>query len=126
MFNYIIAVGTNINAEYNLQQAWLLIKKRLDKNSQMAPLLATKARGDSSQPDYINTAFTLHSELSVPALKQELLAIEQKLKRVRTSNKNAARTIDLDICCCDGKIVDDDYYQYDFVQKSADYFLDNT
>ena len=99
------------------------MKNYLDPQTKIAPLLSTKAEGDSSQPDYINTAFCFNSPLELSALKQQLLEIEQQLKRIRSSNKNAARTIDLDICCCDGHILDDDYYQYDFVKKSADYFL---
>jgi 2-amino-4-hydroxy-6-hydroxymethyldihydropteridine diphosphokinase len=126
MFKYIVAVGSNIDAHHHVQQAWLLTKKYLDEHTQIAPLLTTKAQGDCSQPDYINTAFCFKSNLDLSELKQQLLDIEQQLKRVRSANKNAARTIDLDICCCDSEIIDDDYYHYDFVKKSADYFLETS
>ena len=126
MFRYIIAVGSNIEPQLNVQQAWLLVRTHLDDQTKIAPLLSTKAQGDSSQPDYINTAFCFNSTLDKESLKQQLRSIEQQLHRVRSSNKNAARTIDLDICCCDGKILDDDYHKYDFVKTSVDFFLDSS
>lgn len=122
MPEYIIAVGSNIDPVNNVEQAFDLVRQRLDQNTIMAPLLQTKSRGNPDQPDYLNTAFYCHSALSPVALKQQLQAIEVDLKRVRTENKNLARTIDLDICVCNGRILDDDYHHYDFVKQSVDFF----
>ena len=121
MPEYIIAVGSNIDPEMNLLAAFAIIKK-IDKNAQSAPLLKTKAQGFENQDDFINSAFLLNSSLDPMAFKQALLQIEQDLKRVRTSNKNGPRTIDLDISVIDGKIVDPDYQKYDFVKHSVDFF----
>ena len=122
MFDYIIAVGSNIEPEKNIQRAFDLLKQRVDPQVQIAPLLPTRAEGDPTQPDYLNTAFQLRSQQPPTALKQALRVIEAQLQRVRTGNKNAARTIDLDISVCDGNIIDDDYYGYDFVKRSVDFF----
>ncbi|MCJ8296141.1 MAG: 2-amino-4-hydroxy-6-hydroxymethyldihydropteridine diphosphokinase [Colwellia sp.] len=116
---YIVAVGSNIEAEKHIQQAFELLKK-MDSQVNIATLLHTKAVGFTEQADFINTAFSFDYVLNATDLKAELKNIETQLGRVRTSNKNGPRTIDLDIVKVDQNIVDEDYHQYDFVKKSVD------
>ena len=123
MPRYIVGVGSNIQPEQNIVRALQVMRNQIDPDTLQAPLLFTKAEGDTSQPDYINTAFQFTCALSASELKQQLLQIEAMLLRVRSSNKNAARTIDLDICCIDDEIIDNDYYKYSFVKDSVDYFI---
>ncbi len=49
-----------------------------------------------SQPNYLNAAIAIVTTREPDALMKELLAIEASMGRVRTE-KNAARTIDLDV-----------------------------
>jgi 2-amino-4-hydroxy-6-hydroxymethyldihydropteridine diphosphokinase len=119
MPKYIIAVGSNIEPTQHIKHAFTYIKK-IDINASIAKLLYTKAVGYTDQADFINTAFSLNSALTASELKQQLLIIEERLNRVRTSNKNGPRTIDLDIVKIDQNIVDDDYYHYDFVKTCVD------
>lgn len=121
---YIVAVGSNINAEKNIQQAFQRLKK-IDSQLQIARLLRTKPVGFTQQADFINTAFSFHSELDETNLKAHLKNIEAQLGRVRTNNKNGPRTIDLDIVKINHDIVDDDYHRYDFVKKSVDELVNN-
>jgi len=116
---YIVAVGSNIDAEKHIQQAFEEIKG-IDSQVSIATLLRTKAVGFTEQADFINTAFSFHCELNAANLKSLLKDIEAQLGRIRTSNKNGPRSIDLDIVKIDKVIVDDDYHQYDFVKKSVD------
>ena len=120
---YIVGVGSNIDAKKYIQQAFEQLKK-IDSQIQMASLLSTKAVGFTEQADFINTAFSFDCALSPTELKVHLKAIEAQLGRVRTKNKNGPRTIDLDIVKIDRDIVDDDYYQYDFVKSSVDELVD--
>ena len=120
---YIVAVGSNIQADTHIQQAFEQLEK-IDPQVKMATLLHTKAVGFTEQADFINTAFSFHCALNATDLKVHLKAIEAQLGRVRTSNKNGPRTIDLDIVKIDKVIVDDDYHQYDFVKKSVDELVD--
>ncbi len=54
--------------------------------------------GFASQPRYLNAAVLLETGLSAHELKETAIAsIETALGRVRTANKNAPRTIDIDI-----------------------------
>ena len=116
---YIVAVGSNIEAEKHIKQAFEQLEK-MDSRVNIATLLHTKAVGFTEQADFINTAFSFDCPLNANDLKVELKNIETQLGRVRTSNKNGPRTIDLDIVKVDHKIVDEDYHQYDFVKKSVD------
>jgi 2-amino-4-hydroxy-6-hydroxymethyldihydropteridine diphosphokinase len=116
---YIVAVGSNIDAETHIQQAFEKIKE-IDSQVSIATLLRTKAVGFTEQADFINTAFSFHCALNSANLKSHLMDIEAQLGRIRTSNKNGPRSIDLDIVKIDKVIVDDDYHQYDFVKKSVD------
>lgn len=122
---YVIAVGSNIEAEKNINQAFISLKA-LDKNACMANLLRTKPVGFLAQADFINTAFSLTTALEQDALNLYLKNIEVQLERVRTDNKNGPRTIDLDIVQVNQNIVDDDYYKYDFVKQSVDGLTVNT
>jgi 2-amino-4-hydroxy-6-hydroxymethyldihydropteridine diphosphokinase len=116
---YIVAVGSNIDAETHIKQAFEQLKK-IDAQVNSATLLRTKPVGFTEQADFINTAFSFTCTLNATDLKAYLKNIETQLGRVRTSNKNGPRTIDLDIVKIDNDIVDGDYHQYDFVKKSVD------
>ncbi|KGJ88632.1 2-amino-4-hydroxy-6-hydroxymethyldihydropteridine diphosphokinase [Colwellia psychrerythraea] len=119
---YIIAVGSNIDAQANVEQAFELIKK-IDSKASMATLLSTKPVGFTQQADFINTAFSFDCALNATDLKAKLTSIETQMGRIRTSNKNGPRPIDLDIVIVNSNIIDDDYYQYDFVKRSVDELL---
>ncbi|WP_019028171.1 2-amino-4-hydroxy-6-hydroxymethyldihydropteridine diphosphokinase [Colwellia piezophila] len=116
---YIIAVGSNIEAEKHIQQAFEQLQQ-VDPQTNIATLLCTKPVGFTEQADFINTAFSFNCNLNAADLKTYLKNIETKLGRVRTDNKNGPRTIDLDIVKINQNIVDDDYYRYDFVKNSVD------
>ena len=55
------------------------------------------AIGGRPQPDYLNAAVLLEVDSPPDALRAELRSIEAELGRVRTSDKYAPRTIDLDL-----------------------------
>jgi 2-amino-4-hydroxy-6-hydroxymethyldihydropteridine diphosphokinase len=100
-----LLIGSNIDPEVNVRRALLAlchygILRRVSRAWQ------TPAYG-SDGPDFINLAVELITPLDLESLKQNALAgIEQKLDRRRTADKNAPRTIDLDIILFDGRILD--------------------
>jgi 2-amino-4-hydroxy-6-hydroxymethyldihydropteridine diphosphokinase len=67
-------------------------------------------------PHYLNAAALVQTQLTAGLLKSIILRrIEVQLGRIRTSNKNAPRTIDLDILVYDGQLMDAKIWTYAFV-----------
>jgi 2-amino-4-hydroxy-6-hydroxymethyldihydropteridine diphosphokinase len=92
-----IALGSNIESEHNMREAL----RRLSRRSALiavSPVYETAPVGEIDQPNFLNAAALIETPLTATALKHQVLhAIEQELGRVRTADKNAPRTIDLDI-----------------------------
>ncbi len=60
--------------------------------------------GGPPQPDFYNAAIAIHSSLPLGELMRQLLAIEARFGRVR-GERNAPRTLDLDILWVEGERV---------------------
>jgi len=92
-----LSLGSNIEPEHNLMQA----VARLAQHGRVAAASAvwqTEPVGLSDQPDFLNAAVLLETTLTAHELRAGPIAqIERELDRVRTENKNSARTIDIDI-----------------------------
>ncbi len=92
-----ISLGSNIDSERNLQEA----VRRLASHCTLvavSPVYETSPVGKTDQPNFLNAATLIETDLTAAELKTEVLqGIEQDLGRVRTEDKNAPRTIDLDI-----------------------------
>jgi 2-amino-4-hydroxy-6-hydroxymethyldihydropteridine diphosphokinase len=93
----LISLGSNIDPERNLPDA----VRRLARHCRLlaaSPVYETEPVGRTDQPNFLNAAVLVETYRTPADLKKEvLLAIEQELGRVRTADKNAPRTIDLDI-----------------------------
>jgi 2-amino-4-hydroxy-6-hydroxymethyldihydropteridine diphosphokinase len=59
------------------------------------------AAGPAGQPDFVNAAVLLETDLPPEALRAQLRQIEAKLGRVRVADKYAPRPIDLDMVLYD-------------------------
>jgi len=103
-----IAMGSNIDAADNLREATRLLAEQcalLD----VSPVYETVPVGKLDQPNFLNAAALIETELSAAELKHEvLLGIECQLGRVRVADKNAPRTIDLDIALFNTEVLDVD------------------
>ncbi len=92
-----LSLGSNIAPERNLPAA-------VRKLTQFGRILAVSSvwesppEGFADQPDYLNAAVLLETPLSARKLRETAIAaVETALGRVRMDNKNAPRTIDIDI-----------------------------
>lgn len=92
----LVSLGSNINPEHNLKAAVQRLASRFRLRA-VSPVYETTPVGKTDQPDFMNAAALVETDLDAAELKQALQAIEQELGRVRTDDKNAPRTIDLDI-----------------------------
>ena len=101
-----LELGSNIDPKLNLPLA-IGILRRLVSVERISSIWETPAVG-STGPNFLNLAVQIRSSLPPDALKLLILRkIEAHLGRERTSDKNAPRTIDIDIVIVDGKVVDD-------------------
>ena len=70
----------------------------------------------SSDPDFLNAAAKFASHLSAEELKNEVeQPIEKELGRVRSADRFAPRTIDLDIVIFDDKELDPDIWNFAYL-----------
>ncbi len=104
----IISIGSNIDKEINLPLAVQLLAEQCDLISASA-VYETIPVGLIDQANFFNAAVLVETPLDAVQFKEQVLVpIEQKLNRVRTNDKNAPRTIDLDISLFNDEIKDID------------------
>jgi len=84
----IICMGSNINPTENKEKT-LTALARLGDINQQTDFIFTKALKYEDQPDFLNGAIILHTQLSYEKLTHQLKKIEKNLGRIRTENKNA-------------------------------------
>ena len=92
-----IAIGSNIDPEQNLPAAVARLSE-FGEVVAVSIVYQTPAIGPSPAPDYLNAAALVRTELEPLPLRERLRRIEADLGRVRTSDRYAPRTIDLDLC----------------------------
>lgn len=112
----IISVGSNIEAEKNIQKARQYLMGQFEVMNE-SEFIETEPIGNLSQPHFINGTFLIRTDLSQQGLKIQLQAIETKLGRDRCNGPDAARTIDLDIIVWNDDIIDDDVYKRDYLRE---------
>ena len=119
----ILSVGSNIDPLENIGAAAEMLSET-DCLISVSRFLKTSPEGYPHQPDFLNGAFYIKTELDQFSLKNKLKDIEAKLGRIRTSNKDGPRAIDLDIVVFNGVVTDPDYDRYTFVKNSVDEIFD--
>ena len=92
-----VALGSNIDSEHHMPEA----VRRLSLHCRLVAVSSvyeTMPVGNTEHPNFLNAAALIETDLTATELKVRVLqVIEQELRRVRTEDKNAPRTIDLDI-----------------------------
>ncbi len=83
----------------------LLNAVRATRVVQMALITETEPVGGPPQDPYLNTAVELDTSLSPYDLLAALQAIEQRVGRVRPTERNTPRPIDLDILLYDEQVI---------------------
>jgi len=100
-----IALGSNLGDRLgNLQQALALLEQAGVKVRQVSHFFETKPYGVTDQPDFINGAARVETELEPEKLLQVLLGIERQMGRVRQRHWGE-RNIDLDLLLYDDVIL---------------------
>lgn len=101
-----LSLGSNIEPQYNLPRAvgylsqFGLVRKA-------STVWETLPVGPTGQPIYLNAAVLLQTSLSAKCLRLEVIArVEVAMGRIRTGDRYAPRTIDIDIMLFDRAILD--------------------
>ena len=80
----------------NLINAHKHIEQQIGNIELKSSIYETAAWGQTNQPDFLNQALLVHTQLEAAELMSKLLSIENLMGRIRTI-KLGPRTIDLDI-----------------------------
>jgi 2-amino-4-hydroxy-6-hydroxymethyldihydropteridine diphosphokinase len=108
-----LLLGSNIRPEHYIPQAVELLQRHLQV-LQASSVWETSAVG-SDGPNFLNAALLVLSPFGLDALKERILhPIEARLGRVRTGDKNAARTMDIDVIIFDGLLLETTLSNYAF------------
>lgn len=114
-------LGSNINAEKHIPQGLHRLKTHFDLKK-YSPMFQTASTVNQKFCFY-NLAAIIHCHDTKEALFETLRKIEKDCGRVRVEDKNADRTLDIDIVIyqdsetCDQYPVDSDLFQRHFMAK---------
>lgn len=98
-----ISVGSNIEPEKNMAKAVLALADRVVLNA-VSTVYLNEAVERVGDPLFYNCVVEVETSLPPEVLKRDVLeAIESDLGRVRNEDKNAPRTIDLDVIVYEGE-----------------------
>lgn len=95
----IISVGSNIEKERHFPEAIRLLRghRNIEVKDVSRTYESEAVGGPTDAPPFFNAVVVARTDLGPEELRNELRKIERVLGRVRTSDKNAPRTIDLDV-----------------------------
>jgi 2-amino-4-hydroxy-6-hydroxymethyldihydropteridine diphosphokinase len=120
--NAILLLGSNIKPIENLKKAVHLINDAVVIKSR-SRVWESEAIG-SSGPNFLNMAVEIETDRSADDLKSEVInEIESRLGRVRTGDKYAPRTMDIDLIIYDGEILDETIWSMAFVAQPVSEIL---
>lgn len=110
----ILLLGSNICPEENLPLSIALLQEYCCVQS-VSVFWETQAVGTPG-PNFLNAAALIETEQDQEPFKWQVLrCIEDMMGRVRTQDKNAPRTIDIDIVTWDQQVVDPHLWTHDYI-----------
>jgi len=102
-------LGSNIEPESHLQKAIELLRT-YGIVIAISTVWESHAVGESG-PNFLNVCVLFKTKTTVKLLKSSVIRpIEAQLGRVRSTDKNAPRTIDIDIVIFDGQLLRPEYW----------------
>lgn len=118
----LISLGSNIDPDHYFDQALTILSHECELLAH-SEAIRTAPVGYQQQPDFLNAALLVSTSLEREAFRAYLKEVENRLGRVRGAIKSGPRTMDLDMVAWDGEVVDEGYYQYDYVRTPVDEVL---
>jgi len=118
MNQVIIGLGSNIEPDQNIQQVREILAQKYHVVAESC-FKVTKPVGKVEQADFINGSILIETKLAIGRLKTELDKIEKTMGRNRPHDHHGPRTIDLDIVVWNGNIIDQDFYDQNYLKQSV-------
>ncbi|GAO30276.1 2-amino-4-hydroxy-6-hydroxymethyldihydropteridine diphosphokinase [Geofilum rubicundum] len=115
----VIGLGSNLDAVVNMGRALYLLGLRVTVRT-VSSFESTPPIGITDQPDFLNGAVLIETSMTREQLASELKLVEDEMGRDRSLPKYGPRVIDLDIIVWNGEVVDDDFYERDFLRRSVE------
>ena len=112
----IIALGSNINADFNIRKAFSILEQHFRVISKAGPIV-TSPVGIFDQPDFLNAVVLVETTKEQPEIILLLKEIENQMGRDRSRPKFGPREIDLDLLIWNNQVMDKDYYDREFLRK---------
>ncbi|MFQ5464435.1 MAG: 2-amino-4-hydroxy-6-hydroxymethyldihydropteridine diphosphokinase [Thermodesulfobacteriota bacterium] len=112
----VVSVGSNVEPFKHVEEARRLLAREQTLVAESS-FEMTRPEGRTSQPDFLNGAFLVDTDLGAGDLAAYLKGVEARLGRKRGSGKDGPRTIDLDLIVFNGRVVSGDYHRYGFVRR---------
>jgi 2-amino-4-hydroxy-6-hydroxymethyldihydropteridine diphosphokinase len=107
-------IGSNIEPEYHLQEAIRLLNEQGQVEA-ISNAWQSHAFG-SNGPDFLNACVLFLTHMTPDRLKERVIRpIEAQLGRVRSANKFAPRTIDIDIILFDDEPFGEEFWSNAFI-----------
>ena len=102
-----LAVGSNIDPERHIRDALTHVKS-LARVTGVSMFYRTHPLGPPGQPPFLNGVWRIETSTPAHKLKFDCLrSVEMELGRVRTADKYAPRTIDLDLILYGQAVIDE-------------------
>ena len=109
-----LSLGSNIGADVNLPKAIQRLRE-IGKVEEISSVWETESVGFDG-PNFLNACAVLLTPFAPVEFKEKIIRpIEAELGRVRSAEKNAPRTIDIDIVLCDDDPLNTEFWEYAFV-----------
>ncbi|MFW5839587.1 MAG: 2-amino-4-hydroxy-6-hydroxymethyldihydropteridine diphosphokinase [Planctomycetota bacterium] len=114
----VVGIGSNMQPRTFIAAALDAMERRFGP-LRVSRFVQTEPIGRPGQSRYLNGAALLETGLAADELAEALGRIEDDLGRVRTADRFAPRTIDLDLVVYDGEILDNDLQARDFLARAV-------
>lgn len=118
MNRVIVGLGSNIEPEINIPKVYKILAQHYRVIAE-STFTTTKSIGAIQQADFVNGTVFLETKLTCGQFKEALKEIESGLGRNKDHDQCAPRTIDLDIVVWNENIVDQDFYDRDYLKRSV-------
>lgn len=114
----VLCLGSNIDPVVNMQRAVALLRNHIYVAA-LSTCVEAEAIGTVG-PNFLNMAAMIETDLDAEAVKSQVIgAIEQALGRVRTADKYAPRTIDIDVIIFDGEVLDQTLWKRAYIAQTC-------